>query len=308
MILAVCLNPALQRTLVFKDLALKRVNRAASVRLSVGGKGANVSCVLHALAAKNRLLVPLAGRRGREAAGLLQEDGISFRSVPIRGETRICTTLIDSTTSTVTELVEESEPFSGREVRAVQKAFEALLPASRLVVLSGTAPAGFPKTIYGRWITLARRMGVPVLLDAAEPFAGPGLEAKPWFYRANWDEMEAVLGRSIPPGRADSALEDLRRMGAGNVLISVEGPDAVADMGGRFAVVSAPELKPVNSIGSGDAMAAGMAGAYIQEKPVSDILRAGMACGAANVLTPTAGTVRLRDVRALMPKIRIFYR
>jgi 1-phosphofructokinase family hexose kinase len=308
MILVVCLNPALQRTLVFNGLALKRVNRAETVRLSVGGKGANVARVLAALGAEGRLLLPLGGARGREIRKFLGQERLSFRPVAVSGETRVCTTLLDSTASPVTELVEESEPFSGSEVRAVQKAFEAFLPASRLVVLSGTAPAGFPKTIYGRWITLARRKGVPVLLDAAEPFAGPGLEAKPWFYRANWDEMEAVLGRSIPPCKADSALEGLRRMGAGNVLISAEGPDAVADMGGRFTVVSAPELKPVNSIGSGDAMAAGIINACIRGKDTNGILREGMACGAANVLTVTAGTVRLRDVRALMPKIRIFYR
>jgi 1-phosphofructokinase family hexose kinase len=306
-ILSVCLNPALQRTLVFRDLALRRVNRAASVLVSVGGKGANVAAVLQTLGAENRLLLPLGGRRGREVADRLGAAGTVFRAVPVRAETRICTTLLDAVPSTVTELVEESGPFSGKEVRALQAAFERLLPSARLVILSGTAPRGFPADIYGRWIRMAGRAGVPSLLDAAEPFAGPGLSAGPWFYRVNWREMEAVLGRSVPVREAFSAMEELRGLGARNVLISLDGPAAIADIGGRFARISAPALKAVNSIGSGDAMAAGMGDAYIKGKDAPEILRRGMACGAANVLTPTAGTVRPSEVRSLAPRIRIVF-
>jgi 1-phosphofructokinase family hexose kinase len=308
MILAVCLNPALQRTLVFNDLALRRVNRASSVRMTVGGKGANVARVLHTLGVENRLLIPLGGRRGREVKELLLRGGHPFRSVPVRGETRSCTTLIDASSSGVTELVEESRPFSGNDVLSLQAAFEKLLPSALLVVLSGTAPAGFPEDIYGRWITLARRKGIPVLLDAAQPFAGPALAAKPWFYRANWKEMEGVLGHSVRAGDGFAALEALRARGARNVLISREGPHAVADAEGRFAAVSAPELKTVNSIGSGDAMAAGIGAAYIKGKDAFESIRRGMACAAANVLTPTAGAVRRADVRDLMPRIRIAFR
>lgn len=308
MILCVCLNPALQRTLAFNGLSLKRVNRAVSARHSAGGKGVNVSRVLTALGAEARLLLPLGGSRGREIRNLLGREGFSFKSVTVSGNSRICTTLIDAGSSSVTELVEESVPFSSAEVRSVQKAFDRLLPRARLVVLSGTAPAGFPADIYGRWVTMARKRGIPTLLDAAEPWARPGLEAKPWFFRANWVEMEAVLGRPAARTEAYAAMEAIRNIGARNVLISLDGPCAVADVEGRFSRLSGPRLKTVNPIGSGDAMAAGMAGAFIKKKPVSEILRAGMACGAANVLTPTAGTVRPADVRRLTPAVRILPR
>lgn len=305
MILCVCLNPALQRTLAFKGLSLGRVNRAASSRHSVGGKGVNVSRVVTALGADAKLLLPLGGGRGREIRRLLRRDGLSFRAVDVSGETRVCTTLVDAGSSSVTELVEESAPFSVAEVRSVQRAFDSLLPRARLVVLSGTAPAGFPHGIYGRWITMARKRGIPALLDAAEPWARPGLEAKPWFFRANWTEMEAVLGRSVTRKEGHAAMEAIREFGARNVLISLDGPAAVADVEGRFFRLSSPSLKTVNSIGSGDAMAAGMACAYVNGQPVSEILRSGMACGAANVLTPTAGTVRPSDVRRLTRSARI---
>ncbi len=305
MILCVCLNPALQRTLAFKSLSLRRVNRAVSARQSVGGKGVNVSRVLTSLGADGKLLLPLGGVRGREIRRLLRREGLSFRAVDVSGETRICTTLVDAGSSSVTELVEESVPFSGAEVRSVQKAFDALLPRVRLVVLSGTAPAGFPADIYGRWIAMARKRGIPVLLDAAEPWARPGLEAKPWFFRANWGEMEAVLGRPCRRTDAAAALEALCGRGACNALISLDGPAAVARADGRFYRLSCPRLKTVNPIGSGDAMAAGLAAAHIRDRSMPEILRLAMACGAANVLTPTAGTVRPSDVRRLTRSVGI---
>ena len=105
MILCVCLNPALQRTLTFKSLSLRRVNRAASARHSVGGKGVNVSRVATALGADAKLLLPLGGARGREIRRLLRREGLSFTAVDVSGETRVCTTLVDAGLSSVTELV-----------------------------------------------------------------------------------------------------------------------------------------------------------------------------------------------------------
>ena len=308
MILTVCLNPALQRTLVFKGLTLKRVNRAASVRLSVGGKGVNVARVLASLGAEGKLLLPLGGVRGREIRDLLRKERLTFRTPAFSGNTRICTTLVDTDSSSVTELVEESAPFSRAEIRSVQSAFDSLLPRAGMVVLSGTAPAGFPADIYGRWINAARKRGIPAILDAADPWAGPGLEAKPWFFRANWGEMESLLGRSFLRSEAEVATEALCGRGARNALISLNGPAAVARADGRFYRLSCPRLKTVNPIGSGDAMAAGMAAACIRHESMPGILRLAMACGAANVMTPTAGTVRPADVRRLMRSTAVFSR
>jgi len=44
--LVVCLNPTIQKTLVFKSLKLDAVNRAAEVRTDASGKGVNVARVL----------------------------------------------------------------------------------------------------------------------------------------------------------------------------------------------------------------------------------------------------------------------
>jgi len=306
MILAVCLNPALQRTLHFRSLEFKRVNRADSVIVSTGGKGVNVARVVSTLGEDVLLLTMLGGGRGNEVRAQLKREGIPFHAVPVRGNTRICSTLLDSGNNAQTELVEESEPVSRQEARKAEGIFERMLPRCGLVVLSGTVPPGFPEEIYGKWISMAARIRVPSILDAPMRLAERGLESRPWLFKPNWSEMQALLAKPVrSESQAGKAMEILRSMGARNVLVTRDGPVAFASTEkGRFRLRS-EDLRVVNPIGSGDSIAAGIAVAVTKGKPLPEALRFGMACGGANVLTPLAGTVRMRDVRAVLKTVRL---
>jgi 1-phosphofructokinase family hexose kinase len=305
MLLAVCLNPALQRTLVLPGLRPGRVNRIASIGVSVGGKGVNVARVAALLGADVRLLLPLGGATGREAGRLLRDGRIRFTRVPVAAATRTCQTLVDPESESVTELVEEGGRLLPNEVRAVRSAFDALLPRAGIVVLSGTAPAGFPVGIYAGWIAAARRLEIPVLLDVPSRFALPALRQRPWLYKPNWVEMEEALGRKVPSNRADGALGDLEALGAGSVFVTGDGPVAFGRTGSESFRVVCPRLRVLNPIGSGDAVAAGIAAAFLKGISLPGGFRLGMACGAANVLTLPAGTIRRADVRSLLPRIRV---
>ena len=306
MILAVCLNPAIQRTLNFQDLQLNRVNRAKSAVLSTGGKGVNVARVAMTSGADVKLLTLAGGPNGRELRRLLKGEGIPFHAVPVRGNTRICTTLLDRKNGIQTELVEESEPVTGGETGRVQRAFETLLRGSRLLVLSGTAPKGFASSVYRRWIEAANRIGIPTILDAPGKLAEQGLTSRPWLFKPNWGEMEAILGRPVRSDEeAKKALEIFHQNGAQNVMVTADVPVALALADGGFFRLISPDLAVVNPIGSGDSIAAGIAAAFLRKKSLPEALRFGMACGSANVLTPLAGTVRKRDVRTLLKAVKI---
>jgi tagatose 6-phosphate kinase len=306
MILAVCLNPALQRTLHFQSLEFDRVNRAKSIVISTGGKGVNVARVASTLGADVLLLTLLGGTHGREVKAHLKKEGILFHAIPVRGNTRICTTLLDPENGTQTELVEESEPVTKEDVQRADRTFERLLPRCSLVILSGTAPKGFPDTVYGKWIAMATRTHVPSILDAPMKLAENGLASKPWLFKPNWHEMETLLGVTVrSESEAGKAMESLRSRGAQNVLVTKEGPLALALTGSGFFRILSTDLNVVNPIGSGDSIAAGIGAAFLRGKSLPEALRFGMACGGANVLTPLAGTVRKKDVRTLLKDIRI---
>ena len=60
----------------------------------------------------------------------------------------------------------------------------------------------------------------------------------------------------------------------------------------------------MNPIGSGDSVAAGFTAGLAAGKSPVDCAKLGIACGAANALTPTPGVVRPEDVQRLLGEVR----
>jgi len=95
-----------------------------------------------------------AGRRDELLRRALRSDGVSARIVPVRGETRLCQTLVGG--GVVTEVVEESLALWPSEVKAVWQAFAGELRRAELLVLSGTVPRGCGDDFCARLAASAR--------------------------------------------------------------------------------------------------------------------------------------------------------
>src|SRR2546426_4683763 len=140
MILVVSLSSAWQRTLEFSQFAVGEVNRARRVVETPSGKGVNVARVARQKGADVTLLTTLGGARGNLLARSLKEQRIRARIVRVAAETRVCQTLVDE--NSATELVEETQPLTRREVVEFFRAYEKELRRAELVVLIGTVPRG----------------------------------------------------------------------------------------------------------------------------------------------------------------------
>jgi tagatose 6-phosphate kinase len=277
MILVVGLSPAWQRTLEFESLRIGEVNRAKHVSETASGKGVNVARVARELRADVRLLTVAGGERGK----LLAHELPWARVVPVKTETRICQTIL---AGNATELVEEASPLRREEVSRVLRAFADELRRATLVVLTGTVPRGCGDTFYARLIYAAHRRGVRVLVDAQGQLLVNALKARPFLMRVNRAELAVVKHRR---GAEWLVVSD----GAGRIEIASDG---------EHWSVKPPRVKAVNPIGSGDAMLAGVAVGIAGGKSVREAIQLGVACGAANALTATPGTVRRADVRKLL--------
>jgi 1-phosphofructokinase family hexose kinase len=304
-ILVVGLSPTLQRTLSFTELQKNEVNRARQCRVTAGGKGVNVARVLGQLNESVQLLTLLGGHTGQMVMDDLDNNTISYQAVSTESNTRICMTLLEDDNS-VTELVEESEPVTETAVSDTKHFYESLLTNSELVILSGTIPAGYPETIYKYMTERASKSRIPVLVDGCGQLLRSALPEGPFLVKPNKVELEKTLSRKIESGEALlRAMKQLREEGAQNVLITDGTPQAVLLSDQGFFMVSAPKLITINPIGSGDAIAAGIAAGILNKKPLEDAVRYGMACGAANVLTDVAGNVETKEVENLYPQIMI---
>ena len=284
MILVVGLSPAWQRTLEFRQLVPGKVNRAYRVSETASGKGVNVARVAMEAGGDVRLLTVAGGQRGRQLVGSMRAQRLPASVVRVESETRICQTLIAG--GVVTELVEEAEPLSRREVSEVLARFDRESRQATLVVLTGTVPAGCGDDFYAR---LIRRTNVPVLVDSQGRQLLKAIGARPFAVKINRDELGAV------PTLRQDAVEWL--------IVSDGGRDVTARHDGMEFRVRPPRVKVINTIGCGDAMLAGIAVALSRGDPMSAAIRLGVACGAANALTPQPGQVRRADVKKLLRQL-----
>lgn len=300
MILILGLSPAVQRTLEFDELRLGGVNRATRVVETAGGKGVNTARVAAILGADVRLLSVAGGARGGSLERLLAKDGIDARVVRVKSETRVCHTIMGRGEST--ELVEEAGKLSQGEVAAVLRAFRKELKRATVVVLVGSLPKGCGDNFYGRLAREARQRKVPVLVDAQGKLLLNALREGPFLVRVNRRELhEATRGAGLQglAGPAEAGAKWLVVSdGANHVQVST------SESGLRVWRFKPPRVQVVNTVGSGDAMLGGIAHALDRGQPMLEAIRWGLACGAANAMTATAGKVDRAEVMRLLRQMR----
>jgi tagatose 6-phosphate kinase len=190
---------------------------------------------------------------------------------------------------TATELVEEAGALNRGEARIVMEQFAWAIRKAAVLVLTGTVPPGCGDDFYGQLVVRAKAAGVPALVDAQAGQLLNAVKANPFLVKINRDEFKAVpaLGR-------ESVEWFVISDGAKNVSVR-HGPEAFQ--------LEPPRVKAVNTIGSGDAMLAGIACGLLRGRPMLEAVRLGIACGAANAMTATPGFVRPPDVKRLLRQL-----
>ena len=302
-VLCLGLTPVLQRTLVFKRLEIDEVNRAGKVVESAAGKALNTARALVTLGTPAETAGFNGGETGARVAAYLKAYGVGTRTLtPMKAPTRICSTLIDQSAGTVTELVEEApEPGRAAVKRFVAENLARGVDASMLVI-SGTLPPFVKDDFYVPFVKAAAEAGVPVVIDSHKAALINVLFMAPLLAKLNVRELETTLGE---PFRTEAqivcGMRDLQNIGAQNVFVT-HGGKASYLLTQRGAVwrFTPPEIAAhVNPIGSGDCTTAGIVHMLLKGKGMKDAARFGLACGSANVESQTPADLDIRRVAEL---------
>jgi tagatose 6-phosphate kinase len=305
MILALGTTPTMQRSMFFDRLVPDAVNRSGRVLEYASGKSVNVARVARLLGADVTAVGFAGGDRGAALLRGLDEAGVRHDFVAVPAPTRLCTTVIDRTGGTVTELVEESSPVNAAHWAELFDRTTALLPRAAVLVLSGSLPPGGPTDFYSRCAEAAAASGCRAVLDGRGEPLRMALRVTGLTVKLNREELAATVGR---PLEADADLRDAMRQTCppgGSVLVTQGARGAVAWDGGRFWHIPAPPVKAVNPIGSGDAFAAGLAVAIERGAGPAEAYVLAAACGAANALTERAGVVDPGEVERLRGDVKV---
>ncbi len=306
MIITLTLNPAVDQTMVVSEVTLGEVNRVREVYLDPAGKGINVSRMVHRLGWPTIAFGFLAGEIGLLAEKALDNEGVQYHFVHVPGQTRLNVALIDESTGVLTN-------YNGRGLRVDEESVARLdevltfwLQAGSVLVLAGSLPRGMPEDTYARYIELAKAAGSKTILDADGEPLRLGLEAEPTLIKPNRPEAQRLLGRQLPNLEAvTDAARELAAARSTIVIISMGGNGAVyATKDGAWLAVP-PEIELNSSVGSGDALVAGLAVALAGDRPLVEGLREGTAAGAATAQTAGTTPGSKEEVARLLPQVQI---
>lgn len=290
----------------FDRVTIDAVNRARAVREYASGKSINVARVVQALGARALAMGFAGGDRGEALLHDLDRAGIEHCFVRVVPQTRLCTTVVDHASGTVTELVEESAPVEPSCYDRLVGLAEARLDDAEVMVLSGSLPPGAPDDLYGRLARSAMAVGKPCIVDARDQPLLRAAEAGATLCKPNLDELSATVGHRIDSD--DDVLDACRRLvdrGVQWVLVTHgRHPTRLSD-GRSLWRIPVPMVKVVNPIGSGDSVAAGIAVGLARGLAMPDAAKLGVACGSANAMTELTAEVHLEDVERLLRSMTV---
>lgn len=317
--LVVCLNPTIQKTLVFKSLKLDAVNRAAEVRTDASGKGVNVARVLTQCGYPATHLTHAGGPNKDWFLSLCRADGLDMAWVDSGSEVRFCTTVIDKGADTATELVEEAQAVvQGTEGRLFEK-FESMLPDYDVFIFSGTKAAGYSDTLVPNMVQRATALRKLVVLDIKGKDLTASLPFGPTIVKPNLEELLA----SLPPEAQDTiaaaptqeareaatraAVADLAGLWKkqyGTDLIVTRGSKSVwFNENGVAAEMPVTPVKALNPVGSGDSFTAGLAAKLAEGKSLREAIQEGNRLGGLNALQLKPGSI-LPEPNAVGPSFQ----
>lgn len=306
MILCLGTTPVLQRSMTFERLHVDGVNRAIGVTETASGKSINVARVLHTLGEAVIACGFLGGDSGKFIRAHLAAAQIPCEFVTVDPKTRTCVTIMDRSTGETTELVEEAAEVDKPAWAKLRQRVAELLPRAKVLVLSGSLPPGAPQDFYGFCVNRATDCAANAIVDATGEALRRALPARPLVVKPNRAELAKTLDVPI---ESDAALRDavkkLISLGPAWAVVTQGKDGAIVSDGEAFWRVRSPRVEAVNPIGSGDSLAAGLASAISRGQRLPEAARLGIACGAANALTPVAGFVRPDDVAELLERVEL---
>ena len=299
MIYTVTFNPAIDYIVHTGTMQVGQVNRSQGEELYFGGKGINVSFVLHELGLPSKALGFVAGFTGAAIEAGIQEQGIATDFVHLdSGFSRIN---VKIKSGEETELNGQGPNISEA---AVAELFEKLnqLQDGDVLILAGSIPNTMPADSYEKILAHLSDKNIKVVVDATKDLLLKVLPYHPFLIKPNNHELGELFGVTLHSiEEIATYAKKLQEMGAQNVLISMAGDGALLiDETGKQHVCGVCKGTVKDSVGAGDSMVAGfVAGSMYGDYEAA--LKLGTAAGGATAFSE--GLAQRAEIERLLQQL-----
>lgn len=306
MVLTVTLNASIDKRYVVRECRQGEVNRVSQCSRFAGGKGLNAARTAVVLGEQVMAAGILRGHSGQYIAEELKKQEILNCCIQTSGENRSCINIYDEKTGKQTEYLEPGEAISTHEQERFMASYGQLLKHCDVVSISGSILPGMDRTIYGTMVVLAKKEGVPVIVDTSGDLLVHAIDGKPDVIKPNLDEIKAYAGGE--PESEEELIEvgkELQKKGIGMVVISMGERGSLAVTKKSIYRIHVPVIAAANTVGCGDAMTAGLAVGIAKGLKTEQILILAASVSAANALREETGFFLKEDMERLEKEIRI---
>jgi 1-phosphofructokinase len=306
MILTVTLNPAIDQTIEVEQLKVESLNHVLKTRRDPGGKGINVSRVIHSLGGSTIATGFLAGDAGAYIEKTLSHIGIACNFVQVDGETRTNIKVFDKTRLEITELNEPGPMIEAKDLMELKLKLDLLIKPKSYVVLSGSAPQNLGPQIYADLIRFIKSKDAVVFFDADGALFKEGLKAKPQMIKPNRKELERYFGRSLASDdELLKAARQLTALGIELVFISLGSEGAMAVNAEKAYRLMPLQVDAHSSVGAGDAFVGACVFALERGLDFKDMLKLCVATSAGAVVTEGTNPPTLNWVKSAAAQVKI---
>ena len=259
--------------------------------------------VVHELGGDALALIMTGGVTGRLVEELLDEAGVRWQALPVRGRTRISLTVHDRQSGLEYRFVPEGPNVEQDEWNRVLEVLQKV--EGEWIVASGSLPRGVPADFYAEAAAIAARRDQKFVLDtsgaALRAAVGHGIE----LLKLSLGELEFLIGRELhDPQSQEKEVASLIRSGAARMIAVSLGRDG-AILWTNEGVSRLPTLKvkECSAVGAGDSFVAGLIVGLARGLSHREALALGISAGAASVMTYGTAQVRRSDVETFCRKL-----
>ena len=140
------------------------------------------------------------------------------------------------------------------------------------------------------------------MIDTQGDVLREAVQEHPFLLKLNAEELAATCGTA--PSDVSCGISAIQKLGAQRVMVTQGGERVwLADETGIHEF-KPPVIDPLNPIGSGDSVTAGLLFQLAQGASLRDAALYGIACGTANAMTPEPGLIRLEKVNEFFLQLR----
>lgn len=300
-IVTLTMNPALDKSTAVDRVVAERKLRCREPHTEPGGGGVNVSRALHRLGGNSAAIYPAGGPAGERLQLLLKEEGITYFTVPVKGETRENLIVFEETSTQQYRFGMPGPVLSDDEWQRCIARISSFSPVPDYIVASGSLPRGMPPDFYAEVARTAKILGSKMVLDAPADDLRPAVEEGVFMIKPNLHELEEITGRKIGSAseQEDAAREILRKGTCSIIVLSLGAEGALLVTGETSERIRSPAVPVRSKVGAGDSMVAGIVLSLAMGRSLHDAVVYGVAAGAAAVMTSGTELCRRQDTERL---------